>query len=321
MLRQPNGYSRLQWVDVLRGVALVGMIIYHFSWDLSWFGYLVPEQIAGDGLWLLARVVAFGFLFLAGFSLFLAHRNGICWKAFWRRFFIIVAAALLVSIVTYWLMPEDFIYFGILHEIALTSLIGLLFLRTPVSVNLLVAIAVFVFAGVYQGVSSPWLWWLGLAADPRPSFDYVPFFPWFAAGLLGLTTARLLHKTNRLQWLAGGIRIQPLDHWLQWAGRHSLFVYLVHQPVLLGVLYLCTLVFPPSYDAMRAGMEGDCRLACEQNIDETVCKRFCRCSFDALEKRGLLGLYMRGKIKATDTAVTEIRSYCSTAGEALQSGD
>lgn len=305
-------YPRLQWVDVLRGLALAGMIIYHFIWDLSYFSYLAPGQVSQGGLRLFARIVAFSFLFLAGFSLFLAHRNGVAWKAFWQRFFMIAAVAFLISMITWWLLPDNFIYFGILHEIALTSLAGLLFLGTPVVINLLLAVAVFVLPAICQCLSGPWFWWTGLTADARPSFDYVPFFPWFAAGFLGLTAARIMRRHNRLQWLEGGIRIQWLfNGWLQWAGRHSLLVYLVHQPVLLGMLYLCTLVFPPSLATVLSEMENECQLACEQEIGRAVCERFCRCSFDAMERCGLLNLYIQGKIKATESSIAEIRSYCA----------
>lgn len=278
MLSKSSRHPRLQSIDLLRGLALVGMMIYHFSWDLSWFGYHAPGYAAEGWLRLLARAVAFSFLFLAGFSLFLAHRCGILWKAFLLRFFVIIAAALLVSAVTFALMPDHFIYFGILHEIALTSIAGLLFLRTPLFVNVVVALAFIVLPATGQYVSGPCFWWLGLAGDARPSFDYVPFFPWFAAGLVGLTTARILQRCGALHWLQKGIPGRLLNRWLQWAGRHSLLIYLVHQPVMLGALYLFSLIFPPSLAGIRAEMESDCRLACEQQVDKAVCARFCRCS-------------------------------------------
>jgi len=304
-------YPRLQWVDVLRGLALAGMVVYHFSWDLSYFGYIAPASASQGGLRLLARVVAFSFLFLAGFSLFLSHGHGIRWQAFWRRFIIIAACALMISGVTWWLMPENFIYFGILHEIALTSLAGLLFLRVPVVLNLVLAGGIALLPAYCHCLPGPWFWWLGLAANARPSFDYVPFFPWFGAGLLGLTVARILHYGGKLHWLQKAAALQPFSRWLQWAGRHSLLLYVLHQPLLLGALYVGALLFPPSLAHMRAGIEQDCRLACEQQAGPALCEHFCRCSLDTMQQRGLLRPYIQGKINVTAGVLMDIRAYCA----------
>ncbi|RCL00184.1 MAG: hypothetical protein JSC189_001194 [Candidatus Tokpelaia sp. JSC189] len=70
--------SRLQFIDVLRGVTLIGMIVYHFSWNISWFGYLLLGQVVEGGLWLLARIVAFSFLFLAYLVMVSAGKHSGC---------------------------------------------------------------------------------------------------------------------------------------------------------------------------------------------------------------------------------------------------
>jgi len=119
------------------------MVIYHFSWDLSYFSYIAPQIPAEGSLRLLARVVAFCFLFISGFSLFLAQGKKLHPKAFSRRLLIIILAAFLVSLATYFIMPQGFIYFGILHEIAFASVIGLFFLYTPIWLNF-IALAIFV---------------------------------------------------------------------------------------------------------------------------------------------------------------------------------
>ena len=96
-MNQPETIKkRLQKVDLFRGLALLGMVIYHFSWDLSYFSYIAPQIPAEGSLRLLARVVAFCFLFISGFSLFLAQGKKLHPKAFSRRLLIIVLAAFLV---------------------------------------------------------------------------------------------------------------------------------------------------------------------------------------------------------------------------------
>ena len=136
---QPLG--RLHWMDALRGIALITMATYHLSWDLEFFNYLAPGTANSLPLKIYARSIASSFLFLAGFSLYLAHGRGIRWQPFWKRLAKIVVAALLVTVATFFAMRDEFIYFGILHNIAAASLIGLLFLRAPPLVNIVVAAA------------------------------------------------------------------------------------------------------------------------------------------------------------------------------------
>ena len=95
--------SRLQKVDIARAVALIGMVIYHLSWDLAYFSYLPPDTAAHGILKILARIVAASFLFLCGFSLFLSHHHKIKWRSFWKRFAIITSAACFISLASYFL--------------------------------------------------------------------------------------------------------------------------------------------------------------------------------------------------------------------------
>src|SRR5690349_4055324 len=88
--------TRIAVLDLARGIALVAMASYHFTWDLEFFGYVDPGLTAVGGWKLYARCIASTFLFLVGVSLFLAHGNGIRWPAFWRRFAMVAGAALAI---------------------------------------------------------------------------------------------------------------------------------------------------------------------------------------------------------------------------------
>lgn len=302
---------RLQRLDILRAIVLIGMVIFHFSWDLNYFGYISQNSIADGWLVYLARFVAGSFLFLSGFSLYLAHGNGIKWQSFTKRFIVIVLAACLVSIVTYFVLPDNFIYFGILHEIALTSFVGLLFLRTPLLFNALVIIAVFYAPQFLPAVSSTFYLWLGLNPFPAASFDYVPFFPWFSAGLLGLTVARFMKLLNILDSLRPGIKPAFLSRLLQWSGRHTLLIYLLHQPILLAGFYAYSSVFPPStmsIEQLRSNVEMDCRNACE--FGKIECVIFCKCAFDEIDKADLLKPFLTGYIDVNDPRIDNIRKMC-----------
>ena len=125
----PPAKSRLGRLDVLRGIALIAMATYHTGWDFEFFGYMEPGT-TGHGAWkLYARIIASTFLVLVGFSLVLAHRNGIRWRSFGIRLLQIVAASLAITLVTRYITPDSFVFFGILHEIAAASVLGLLFRR------------------------------------------------------------------------------------------------------------------------------------------------------------------------------------------------
>lgn len=227
----PRG--RIIGLDVARALAVVGMVIYHFTFDLGLFGF-TPPNYAVTGFWaMFARAVAGSFLLLAGAGLVLAHGRGIVWPRFWRRFGIIAGAALLVTLATRFVMPEQFVFYGILHSIAVSSLLGLAMLRLPFAALLGLAAVFLALPQMFRHAAfdTPMLWWLGLSPSTPASMDFEPLFPWFGAFLLGMALAKILAKQGLLV-------PHPVPRWLwraTWIGRHSLVIYLLHQPVLMGL--------------------------------------------------------------------------------------
>ena len=228
--------ERILWIDAARTAALAGMIVFHFVTDLALFGLIPPETPVTGGWAVFSRLVAGSFLFLAGVSLILAHGRGLRWGPFLRRLGVIAAAAGLVTAGTYIAVPDRFVYFGILHAIALASVLGLAFLRAPVALTL--ATAAFAFAAPdlfrHPVFNAPWLWWLGLSTEIRPTIDFEPVLPWCAPCLLGIAAGRLAGRWNL--WAPLGGRGAVLAR-VGWPGRHSLAIYLIHQLVLIAAIW------------------------------------------------------------------------------------
>ncbi|MDP9839461.1 putative membrane protein [Neorhizobium huautlense] len=311
---------RILLIDTLRGLALIAMASYHFTWDLGFFGY-IPLETATQGGWkLYARCIASSFLFLAGFSLVLAHVSGIRWQSFAKRFGMVAGAAFVISVGTFFATPGEWIHFGILHSIALTGLIGLAFLRLPALVTALIAIAIaaagYVNGYVYPGIFSSdffdprYLNWTGFAATPPRSNDFVPLFPWLAAPLMGVAIGKLALTRG---WLTRLAALQTKPNILGKAGQHSLAFYLIHQPVLIGLLYLFSLVYPaPAPDPIESYIRS-CETGCTASgQDAGMCQRFCSCTAERLSQQSLLVPMNEGQINPqTDERVQSLAQECS----------
>src|SRR5687767_1474691 len=98
--------ARLAWIDAARGIAIVAMAVYHFSWDLRFFGFIAADVAADPGWRAFARLIAGTFLALVGVSLVLSTRHGFDPRRFLRRLGIIAAAAMAITVVTRFVFPE-----------------------------------------------------------------------------------------------------------------------------------------------------------------------------------------------------------------------
>jgi uncharacterized membrane protein len=323
--RNPSpALPRIRLIDTLRGVALLAMASYHFTWDLEFFGY-IESGTATHGWWkFYARAIASSFLFLAGVSLVLAHYPQTRWSSFWRRFLVVAGAAAAISLATFFVFPNEWIFFGILHSIAVSSLIGLAFVPlSPIvsgGVAVLLVMLMVIDSTVAPGsfrsaIFDPrYLSWTGLFEQAPRSNDFVPLFPWLAALLSGVALTRLAVQRN---WLAPLSRVQTQPHILSSAGRHSLLIYLIHQPVLIAIVYLMSVVSPPPQPDPRESYLGACESGCiGSGNGEALCRSFCSCTADGLHAQSLLVPLQQGGINAqTDERVLAIAQECSISGQ------
>lgn len=303
--------SRIELVDFARGAALIAMAIYHFTWDLDFFGYLEPGTSVTGGWKFFARSIASSFLFLVGFSLFLAHGRGFRARPFFKRLVLISVAAAAITIVTYFVTPGGFIFFGVLHHIAVASLLGVLALRLPVPIILV--LAAFIIAAP-QFVHAPFLehpalWWTGLSRNVRPSNDYIPIFPWFGVVMLGIAAARFSARTSLLSRF-DRVKLIHKVPLVAFAGRHSLTFYLLHQPVLFSLVWLFAQTLPPSPNP-TVFLQA-CTDQCALEQDEPFCRAYCACVLEEATASGRLGALFSTEQDATTRAwIEEVVFRCS----------
>jgi uncharacterized membrane protein len=214
------------------------MVIFHGAYDLEAF-YDWDIGVFQGGWLVFEQAVAYAFLLTAGASFVVAHERakvrGGTWKRHLRRSVQVLAAAALVSAATYLLDPETYVRFGILHLIGVGIALLPLFARLR-EANLALGVAVIAMGKWVHSyaVTSSWLLPLGFMPPHFRSVDYFPLFPWFGAMLIGAGIGSLIYV--RLERTPNPAHSLPL--WLSWPGRHSLLLYLAHQPVILLVLWL-----------------------------------------------------------------------------------
>ena len=265
------------------------MAIYHLSWDLADFRLAPPTLPFTPQMRLLSHIVASAFLVLVGVSLALAHRSGVNLRAFWRRFAIVAGAAALVTAGSFAFAPSEPITFGILHCIAVASLLAWPFVTAPAWASLAMGFAAIVAPSLGRSAlfDPPWLLWLGLGEALPNTLDWRPLLPWAGVVFLGLGAARLpgvltwLKRPDR--WRA---RLAPARS-ICFAGRHSLPIYLVHQPIFLGLLWALTALGPLAPKADRSAFLASCQHACvAKGRPAAECETGCRCVADAVDASG-----------------------------------
>ena len=221
------------------------MVGFHFAWDLSYFG-VADIDILSTPWQVFARSIASMFIFVMGVSLTLSDnrlqqqtgRTAPFTKYLFRGSQIF-GLGLIITIATYFFIGRGFVIFGILHLLGLSIVLAYPFLRWSRWVSLVAGLCI-IGLGIYVDgvvVFYPWLIWLGVKQFGKAMVDYYPLLPWFGVALLGVFTGYTLYPQ--------GLRGFALPNWtdislirgLRFLGQHSLLIYLVHQPVLIGMFF------------------------------------------------------------------------------------
>lgn len=235
--------GRIGSLDILRGVAVLWMTAYHFAFDLNHFGF-IQQDFYRSPVWTVQRTCILSlFLFCAGMGQALATAGGQSWPRFWRRWGQIAGCALLVSIGSMLMFPNSWIYFGVLHGMAVMLLVARLTASWgrwlwPAGLALLVlgqlapaAHAAWPWLGV---LDRPALHWLGFMSHKPVTEDYVPLLPWLGVMWWGVAAGQLALARGWFErWSPPSLHALAIP---DWAGRWSLSWYMLHQPLLMGLL-------------------------------------------------------------------------------------
>lgn len=311
--------ERLAAVDAARGLAVLAMIGYHFAWDLWFFG-LLDADLLGDPWWLGARTaIVSSFLFIAGVCAMAPGAQAAAGLA--RRFVRLAAAAAAVSAATWVAFPDSWVFFGVLHHMAVAGLLAAA-LRPVAGPALLAALALAALGlGLSQSFTAldePWLRWIGMGATEPESNDYVPLFPWFGVVLAGMAVGpALLRAAGRASAPSGGA-----GRFLMLLGRYSLIIYLAHQPILYGGVWAYVEATTPrqAADGTRAERDfiGSCVATCQSSGGQAAgCETACLCARDSLRRADLWAPLLTNALTlAQAEAAEKLLLACAPGGDA-----
>jgi uncharacterized membrane protein len=249
-------YANRFWeIDFLRGFAVFLMLLYHFLYDLNFFK-LADIQL-GSGPFLYAgRTSAILFILISGTALSISHSRALDRKGYeneqeenfskyLKRGIKLFFVGLLLTGITWFFLPEEYIVFGILHFFGVSAVLVYPFLGYRRE-NLFFSLF-FILIGFYlrsKIINFSYLLWLGFTPENFSTLDYFPIFPWFGVLLAGVFLGNSLYEGGKRQFQIQEAGKISFFKFFSLIGQHSLLIYFVHQPLFLGLLFLGGLLDP-----------------------------------------------------------------------------
>jgi uncharacterized membrane protein len=236
--------SRFWELDLLRGIAIILMIILHLAYDLYYFevselniyeSYLIYFVISGFSLFYLLVGIS---LTLSYSKMKLNHKSDKdVIKTNLSRGLQIFCWGLLITCITYIFMRDGFVLFGALHLIGLSIIIAYPFLKQT-RWNIIFGAVIISIGLVLRGFrfDFPWLVWLGLRPHGFYTVDYFPLLPYFGIVLIGIALGNIFYQNYKRRFYLVDLSKYQTVRFFGFLGRHSLLIYLVHQPILLLIL-------------------------------------------------------------------------------------
>jgi len=247
--REKGRPQRFIELDILRGFAILFMIILHLFWDLDYFGILPLNK----NFYSLNIIVPVMFFLLVGICQAVNNNK---YQNQPRKMYLrtiqrglwIFNLGMLITLLTAVFIPDRPIFFGVLHCIGCCIILSTLLLRCK-STNIIFAALIIVSGlaiGFFYSTENPNMVELATGIhEPdivKHTIDYFPILPWFGICLLGITLGNILYKDNKRRYSIPDISKYKPTKIFSWLGQHSLVIYLIHQPIIAGVLFLIVMI-------------------------------------------------------------------------------
>jgi len=240
-----NIIQRFWEIDLLRGIAIIMMIIFHFLYDLNFFG--IYKISLYTGYWLIYAYIGGTIFFsLVGISLSLSYnriKNSVTKKQvftkYMQRGLKIFGLSMVITLGTWIYLTNGFIVFGALHCIAVSILLSYPFLKLRYP-NLILGVILILCGIILKNFNFDfyWLLWLGFSPSTFYTVDYYPILPWFGVILLGIFVGNVLYPEYKRKFRLKDLSSFRITKILSFLGRHSLIIYLIHQPIMIGIIHL-----------------------------------------------------------------------------------
>lgn len=224
--------ERVWELDFFRGICIVGVVIVHIVFDLQYFmGMEINTPLVFD---IIQKYGSLLFILLSGICVTLGHRSV-------KRGLTVFACGMLITLVTYFVTGSetDMVWFGILHLLGICMLLYPLLKKLPSPVMIFFALAIIVTGAWFQTFKVPvkWLFPLGLICSGFGSGDFFPIFPNLGYFMIGILLGRTVYKEKKT--ISPKAKTSnPIIRAFSFLGRHSLWIYLGHQPVVYGIILL-----------------------------------------------------------------------------------
>ena len=252
MVMQKHISQRFIELDILRGFAIIGMIFLHILYDLDYFG-IIPLNL---DIYRFQRIIPVLFFLLVGMCLVVSKNKKLHLPLDKQKEYNlhvvlrglkIFSLGMIITTITLLFMPDKPIIFGVLHCIGFSIVFSVPFLKFKYY-NILFA-AMIIIAGLIIGgyaVESPTAVHLAFGLHQANlaeyTIDYFPLLPWFGVTLLGVALGDWLYKDNKRRFTFPNLpNFKPFSVF-SWMGRHSLAIYLLHQPVIAGILSIYLII-------------------------------------------------------------------------------
>lgn len=244
-----NSSGRLLYIDAIRGVAFLGMVVHHFVFFMYW------QEIAIISPWSLP-VEMIGWLVRVTFVLLVGVSSWLWFQKYWngdipklltttvKRAAKVGLAAVLVTFFTVFFIPELPVYFGVLHMITYSIVFVVPFLFIP-KVAWLVGLFLIFLARLHALVEYDLgIYWLVKSSVRTPALDYFPVLPWFGVVLIGVSVGYYIHSKDAFfGWkFKRDIGSETVTTILSWLGRNALVLYVMHFPIVWFITYGLRLV-------------------------------------------------------------------------------